>query len=120
MASPARIVRRTVRLVAALSLVACSSYAAETYRLPSGPLVDIVDAPLTPGVSFGPGHEWMLLMERPSLPPIAELAEPELRLAGVRLSPRTNGPSRGAYVTALTLKELASGAERAVEGLPPG
>lgn len=120
MASPARIIRRTLRLVAVLSLVPCLSHAGETYRLPSGPLVEIVDAPATPGVSFAPGHEWMLLMERPSLPPIAELAEPELRLAGVRLSPRTSGPSRGTYVTGLTLKELATGAERAVEGLPAG
>ena len=60
----------------------------------------------------------MLLMARPSLPPISELAETELRLAGLRLKPRTNGPSRGCYVTGLTLKRVDDLSERPITGLP--
>ena len=52
------------------------------------------------------------------LPSIAELAQPELRLAGLRFNPRSDGPSRGRYVTALTLKALPDGVARPVEGLP--
>ncbi len=89
-----------------------------TYQLPPQVLVDFVDAPLTPGVSISPTKEWMLLMARPSLPPISELAEPELRLAGLRLKPRTNGPSRGGYVTGLTLKRVDDLSERPITGLP--
>ena len=89
-----------------------------TYQLPPQVLVDFVDAPPTPWVTISPTREWMLLMARPNLPPISELAEPELRLAGLRLKPRTNGPSRGGYVTGLTLKRLDDLSERPITGLP--
>ena len=41
------------------------------------------------------------------LPSIADLAQPELRLAGLRFNPRTNGPSRGRYITSLMLQALS-------------
>jgi hypothetical protein len=72
--------------------ISCLTASGQTYRVPSKPLVDIVDARPTPSVNFSPDREWMIIMERPGLPPIDELAERELRLAGVRLNPRTNGP----------------------------
>ncbi|HXP44611.1 MAG TPA: hypothetical protein VN833_30460, partial [Candidatus Acidoferrales bacterium] len=52
------------------------------------------------------------------LPTIADLAQPELRMAGLRFNPKTNGPSRGRYVTGLRVKALPEGAEKAVAGLP--
>ncbi len=111
-----------VALIAFAGLVAftATSAGAEdlTYQLPPQVLVDFVDAPPTPAVSISPTREWMLLMARPNLPPISELAESELRLAGLRLKPRTNGPSRGGYVTGLTLKRLDDLSERPITGLP--
>jgi hypothetical protein len=47
------------------------------------------------------------------------LAQPELRLAGLRFNPRTSDPSRGRYCTSLKLKQLPDGKEIAVRGLPP-
>jgi dipeptidyl aminopeptidase/acylaminoacyl peptidase len=88
------------------------------YQTPNQVLVDIVDAPPTPSVSLGPDNEWMLLQELPSLPAIDELAERELRLAGIRIKPRINGRSRGGYYTGLRLMRVADGAERAITGLP--
>ncbi|HEX2038026.1 MAG TPA: prolyl oligopeptidase family serine peptidase [Chloroflexota bacterium] len=76
------------------------------YRLPPPAMVELADAPETPDVSVSPDGRWLLLMERPGLPPIAELAQPELRLAGLRLNPRTNGPSRARYYTSLRLLAL--------------
>jgi hypothetical protein len=61
--------------------------AADTYRTPPSPLADIVDAPPTPAVSLSPDHRRALLIEYPSLIGIAELAEPELRLGGLRIKP---------------------------------
>ena len=60
----------------------------------------------------------MLLMGRPSLPPISELAQPELRIAGLRINPRTNGQSRAAYYTSLKLESIFSRTEREITGLP--
>ena len=52
---------------------------------------------------------------RESLPPVAELAEPELRLAGVRINPRTNGPSREAFYNRLSFRPVGGGEEIEVE-----
>lgn len=93
--------------------------AAQTaYRTPPKPIADLVDAPLPPAGFVSPQRTWLLLAERPALPPIAEVAQPELRLGGVRLNPRTNGPSQPAYFTGLTLLRLGDGTKRPVAGLP--
>jgi len=51
----------------------------------------------------------MLLMDRPGLPSIEEVAQPELRLAGLRINPRTNGRSRLRSLTGLHIEVLANG-----------
>ena len=107
-------------LCAAVAGTAAAQTKALEYQVPSQVLVDIVDAPPTPGVSVGPGAEWLLLQQGPSLPPISELAEPELRIAGMRISPQTNGPSRGRYSLSLTFLKMADLSEVPVAGLPAG
>jgi dipeptidyl aminopeptidase/acylaminoacyl peptidase len=52
------------------------------------------------------------------LPSIVDLAQPELRLAGLRFNPKTSGPGRGRYVTSLKLKALPNGKEIVVTDLP--
>jgi dipeptidyl aminopeptidase/acylaminoacyl peptidase len=91
-----------------------------TYRMPPGPLAEIVDAPPTPIVGLSLDRKWMLLMDYPSLISIDELAEPELRLAGLRIRPRTNGPSRDFSLSALRLKRVDDLKETPVTGLPEG
>jgi hypothetical protein len=48
---------------------------------------------------LAPDGRTLLLAEQPGLPGIAEVAQPELRLAGLRINPRNNGPSRVATST---------------------
>ncbi|HEY4563486.1 MAG TPA: hypothetical protein VIJ36_10930, partial [Thermoanaerobaculia bacterium] len=40
------------------------------YRMPPQTLVDIIDAPPTPGVALDPHRQWLLVLDRPSLPPV--------------------------------------------------
>ncbi len=87
------------------------------YQMPPGHLADLIDAPSTPIVSLGPDREWLLLMERPELPSVEEVAAPEKRLAGLRLDPRNNGPSRTRFYNGLSFKRLRDGKEVRVEGL---
>ena len=105
-----------------LFLVSLSSFAQDDngYMIPPKPLADLVMAKPTPTVSVDGKGEWMLLMERnTATTTIAELAEPEYRLAGLRLNPATSGPSRAVYVNGLILRKVAGGAEDvAVKGLP--
>jgi hypothetical protein len=93
------------------------------YQQPPKAIVNIVDALPTPGVELSPagsgaGKRWMLIEHFSGLPTIAELAQPELRLAGLRFNPKTDGPSRGRYDTSLELQPLPNGKPVAVSGLP--
>ncbi|MFC1719022.1 TolB family protein, partial [Candidatus Poribacteria bacterium] len=95
-----------------------NSLAEPRYLMPPKAIADLVDAPITPDVSASPNQDWILIMEQPSLPPISELAQPELKLAGLRINPRNNGSSRSSYSTSLALKSLVDNTERPIAGLP--
>jgi len=92
--------------------------AAADYQMPPKAIADLVDAPPTPSVLRDPNNRWMLILERPNLISIEELAQPELRLAGMRINPRTHGPSRSSYYTGMKLLSIEEGTEIAVKGLP--
>src|ERR1700722_9181896 len=111
--------------IAILFTMTCTMAEAQSnlkYQEPPKAIVDLVDARLTPSVELSPGNglngRWLLIEEISGLPSIADLAQPELRLAGLRFNPKTNGPSRGRYGTGLRLKALPDGAEGGVAGIP--
>jgi dipeptidyl aminopeptidase/acylaminoacyl peptidase len=91
---------------------------APSYQTPPKALADLVTAPLTPSVSMSAKGDRMLILEQAAAPGIAELAQPELKLAGLRLNPANNGPSRARYITGLKLKKLTDKDEKAIAGLP--
>ena len=88
------------------------------YKMPPKAIADIVDAPALPGISISPDKNQLLIMERSTLTSIEELSQPELRLAGLRINPITNGRSRASYYTGLTIQNLKSGKQKKVKGLP--
>lgn len=71
----------------------------------------ILDAPTTPVISVNPTKTHALLLDQRRYPPIAELAQPMLRLAGLRLNPKNNAPHRNAGYSGLKLIRLDTGAE---------
>jgi dipeptidyl aminopeptidase/acylaminoacyl peptidase len=88
------------------------------YQVPDQKLVHIVDAPPTPVVRLSPTNEWMLLVQYPSLPSIAELAERELRLAGMRIKPSINGRSRTTSAVDMLFVRLDDLRDVEIVGLP--
>jgi dipeptidyl aminopeptidase/acylaminoacyl peptidase len=88
------------------------------YQTPPKEIYDLVMAKPTPGVSFNSIGQYMLILERSSMPSVEDLAQPELRIAGLRINPNNFGPSRSAYTTGITIKEVATGKEFPVTGLP--
>lgn len=88
------------------------------YQTPPKAIEDLVNAPLTPSVSINATGDWMILMERSGYPSIAELAQPELKIAGIRINPRTNGASRSYSYNGLIFKSIADNVEIPVKGLP--
>jgi dipeptidyl aminopeptidase/acylaminoacyl peptidase len=89
------------------------------YLTPPKAIVDIMTAEPLPNVVVSPSRAVIALMPRRSMPPITEVSQPMLRLAGMRIDPRTNGPHRTAPSTGITIRTIASGAERKVV-VPPG
>lgn len=65
-------------------------------------------------MSVSPGGNQLLLIQREALPPVADLAKPMEKLAGLRLDPATNDRHRTRSATGLTLQDIASGQTRAV------
>ena len=105
----------------ALSLltgVSAQAHAETQYQLPPAPLQAIVDAPRAPAMSLSPKRDLLTMVATPALPSIVEVAQPELKLAGLRINPRTYSPSRFSFGTDLTLLEVATQQEKPITGLP--
>ena len=85
------------------------AFGQDVYQKPPQAVVDILDAPAPPALSISPTGDHLLLVQTARYPSIEELAAPMLRLAGVRLNPKTNGPARPGRVTALALMPVTGG-----------
>src|SRR5512137_1461981 len=89
------------------------------YKVPPKEVVDIVTAPPTPSVSMSPAGDTMALIDRESMPTIAYLSEPILRIAGMRITPGYNSRQVLSFSTGLSLKDMKTGLLRKVT-LPDG
>jgi len=111
-----------VFLIGILAITLCvgTAFGQQKYEKPPQEVLDVLNAPLPPTPFLSPTRDWLALAEPMVYPAISDLAEPMLRLAGVRINPRTNAErSYIRYWTALTLKRISDGAEFPVE-LPKG
>lgn len=114
-----RLLARALPAFVLLAAVAGPAMAQEalTYQQPPSPIADILDTKPTPSSSLSPNRTTLALFDRSNLPPIAELAEPMLRLGGYRINPRNNGQanSRVSWLTGLSFQPVAGGEARAVQ-----
>lgn len=97
----------------------CTALAQEHYQRPPKAVTDILDVLPPPTVSVSPTRDSIALLQPASYPTIAELAEPMLRLAGHRINPNTNGPSRPTRLVGISLMK-ATGGEATPVKLPGG
>ena len=63
------------------------------WRRPPDPIPALLDAARPPAASLAPSGGWIAFFARPALPALAELAAPEVALAGLRIDPQTDGPA---------------------------
>jgi dipeptidyl aminopeptidase/acylaminoacyl peptidase len=106
--------------------VASAPAEASGYDRPPPHVLDLLHAPSPPQPLLSPARDTILLVSWVEYPPIAQVAEPFLRLAGVRLEPRTRRKhdTPGGYGVApcarsFTLVDVATSRETAV-ALPAG
>src|SRR5579862_7296017 len=78
-----------------------------TYQKPPREILDVLNAPPSPLITVNPSHDYAILMQPLRYPPIAEVAQPMLRLAGLPIDIHSNGPHLPAYSTSYTIKRLS-------------
>lgn len=99
----------------AIMFLLSSLAAQEPFKMPPKEVVDIVTAPPPPRVSVSPTGERILLIEYESMPDIAYMSQPLLRLAGTRILPKYNARQVTSFNTALTLKTIKEGTVTAID-----
>jgi dipeptidyl aminopeptidase/acylaminoacyl peptidase len=77
-----------------------------SYKQPPREVVAILDAPPPPRVQVSPTRDAMLLIELKLYPSIEQLAQPILRIAGLRINPRIGCTQRLIEFNGLTIQPL--------------
>ena len=100
--------RASFLLLAGVAILLADDF---SYRQPPKEIIDALNAPPAPVLSVSPQRDAANFMQGTRYVPIAELAQPMLRLAGIRIDTNTNGlhlaPSYGSF----TLKRLPAGSD---------
>lgn len=91
-----------------------------TYQNPTEEILKLADVSLAPGVILNESQTQMLLLFRDQYKSIEELSQEEMRLAGLRIDPKTNIGSRTYYYNNIQIKNITNSKNEPiqVDGLP--
>ena len=81
------------------------------YQKPPKEVLDVLNAPLTPTISVSPQRDYAIFLQPVRYPVIAEVAQPMLRLAGIRIDSNTNGMHLAPTYTSFSVKRISDGAD---------
>ena len=95
-----------MRIQTLLLCLAGLAFADEVYQKPPKEVLDVLNAPATPRAAVSPTHTHVVLAEPLRYPPIAVYGQPMLRLAGIRINPKNNGPHRPTLYVSPVLKRV--------------
>ncbi len=90
----------------------------QQYMKPPQSILDLADIQLAPSVFADKQNKNLIMLSRPGFKSLEELAEDELKLAGIRINPANLNASRTAYYTNIELLEIATSKKTLVKGLP--
>ncbi len=93
--------------------------AAQTWQKPPKAVLDALNAPTTPTLAISPTRTHALQGQAVRYPPMSEVSQPMLRLAGQRINPKTNGLHNTTFNSSLTLRKLPEGTEIKID-MPAG
>ncbi|MBP7273975.1 MAG: S9 family peptidase [Saprospiraceae bacterium] len=88
------------------------------YQTPPSAITDLVLVPSFPAAALSFNSEFIILYGRPSMPTIEEVAQPELKLAGLRINSNANSVSGAAYYNSISIKYLNNNKELAIKNVP--
>ncbi|MBD79746.1 MAG: peptidase [Crocinitomicaceae bacterium] len=87
------------------------------WQSPPQDILDVLNAPKLPWVWTSPTGEYLLLMDPQHYPPLADLAAPMHKLAGIRVNPKVNGYHGNSGGTSPRLVKISDGSTKEL-GLP--
>ncbi len=88
------------------------------YQQPHDDIMVLADADLAPSIRMNDEGTQAVLLYRSQFKSIQELSETEMRLAGLRINPKTNISSRERYYNAMRMYDIAEKKESEITGLP--
>ncbi len=88
------------------------------YQTPAKELLDLLDAPVTPSFSISPSKQAYLLAYPMDMPDLSELAQPELKVAGLRINPNNFGSSNPRSYSKFELVDLKTKITTPLNGIP--
>src|SRR5690606_13493458 len=88
------------------------------YQKPPQSILELIDAPSTPSVSFSRSGDKALLYTQPDFPTITDVSQPVLGLAGLRLNPANTSSAVAGALTSITVRDLKTGVDHQIQGLP--
>jgi dipeptidyl aminopeptidase/acylaminoacyl peptidase len=84
------------------------------YQKPPKLISDVLESPAMQQVVVSPSRDNIIVVDSRRHPPIADLAQPMMRLAGLRFNPATNGPHHPTRITGYRIISIANGKETKV------
>ena len=109
---------RNILLLAGFFYMSYTGWSQASYKTPPAVVADMLLAKRPASVSVDNAGQWMILQQTNGYAEMEELAAPELRIAGLRINPANFSPSRMNVVYAIKLKEVKTGKEYSISGLP--
>ncbi len=104
--------KNSVLIVALFFSTVLTVNAAETYKLPPRGVIDILEASPPPRALLSPDGRYLLLAEYESMPSIDYMAQPLLRIAGLRILPSNNSARQTTFFTGLHILDLQGNSEQ--------
>ena len=94
------------------------SQESQKFEVPPKEILELIDIKPTPAVRIDQNNQYLIMLDRLPFKTLEELAEDEVKLAGLRINPQLNCPGRQGYFYGISIKEIATGKEIVVKGLP--
>ncbi len=88
------------------------------YQTPHPDILSLADAPMPPSMSINFDGSKAILIYRNQYISIEELSEKEMRLAGLRINPKTNSSSRARNFNNISIFDLKTKTEIPISGMP--
>jgi dipeptidyl aminopeptidase/acylaminoacyl peptidase len=89
-----------------------------TYQQPPEEILELVKVDRAPSVAMNSKKDELVFLYSNLYKSIAELSEPELKLGGLRVNPKTNSGSNPRYYTRITIQHGLQGSPVQIKGLP--